>query len=317
MPIIEAARAVENLRGGQLVALPTETVYGLAARIDDENAIRNIFTTKQRPFFDPLIVHVASTTEARGLAREWPKLYDTLAERFWPGPLTLLAPRSDQISTLITAGSDLVGLRCPDHPVTLDILRRLKSSVAAPSANRFGRTSPTTAAHVLSEFGDQVAVVDGGPARVGLESTVLSASLNEQEIWEISILRPGGVSRAELDRELQDKSIPFTMARAESPHAPGQTKAHYQPQNPVVILPARPLTQERAADLRTHLNRSEFFELILSSDPVLAARELYTELHRLSAKPGLILLYAENFPPTPEWEVIWDRLTRAASVDLR
>lgn len=292
MSLVTPERAITLLQEGAVVAVPTETVYGLAGRIDDERALRQIFAIKKRPFFDPLIVHVADVAAARDLAREWPPIYEELARRFWPGPLTLVAPKRPHVSDLITSGLDSVGLRCPRHPVALAILNGLGVPFAAPSANLFGRTSPTRAADVLAEL--SVPVVDGGDSEVGVESTVVK--------WDgsrLHLLRPGLITRERL------REVGVEVVRTQSQASPGHLEVHYQPRNPVVLVEGD--TPFARAEL------GPVFELRLPSEPALAARVLYSEFRRLSEEPGAILVRRVTSQTGEEWEVIWDRIERAAS----
>ena len=256
MPLISASDAILLLKRGEIVALPTETVYGLGGCIHSPAALHKIFTVKKRPFFDPLIVHVPSTMEAQALALEWPEIFSVLAEHFWPGPLTFIVKKRPSVSALITSGLETVAVRCPRHPLTLEILRQVGVPVAAPSANRFGHTSPTCAQDVLCEFSDSVAVVDGGPSEVGVESTVLSVTHEPLSgVWQIHILRPGGVSRQSLRQVLEAKKIAFTLNRAHSASSPGHLSAHYQPASPLVLLTDRVWSESVQALVEQKLQR--------------------------------------------------------------
>lgn len=314
MPIIRRPEAAQKLKRGELVAIPTETVYGLAGRIDSDETLRSIFAVKGRPFFDPLIVHVADVHQARSLTRAWPAIYDILTQKFWPGPLTLVAPKQLTVSSLITSGLDSVALRSPNHPLTLDLLREVGIPLAAPSANRFGHTSPTTAAHVIDEFSDRVAVLDGGPCTVGVESTVLSASMDPNGLWTLEILRPGGVSRAALEGTLAEAGIKFAIERRESQVSPGHLKHHYQPDSPLILVNQDLSDAEvlrRCAEAGRTLNKIN--RLVLDSDPILAARALYQSFRDLSAPDTGIVFRYEPFHTSEKWEAIWDRLERAAT----
>lgn len=317
MPLISVPEAIKSLQEGELVAIPTETVYGLAGRIDREETLRSIFLTKSRPFFDPLIVHVADSEQARDLAKEWPAIYDLLAREFWPGPLTLIAPKTERISSLITSGLDSVGLRCPKHPLALEILRGVGVPLAAPSANRFGRTSPTRAEHVIAEFADQVKVVDGGPCEVGVESTVLRAELRNQ-VWNVEILRPGGISQPQIRHLLEREKVSFTITRAHSIASPGHTKAHYQPESPVVILNGK-ISDEEVIKLRLREHGhvvNQIRHLKLPEDVTLAARVLYQNFRELSAEQTAIVVEKHLIHAGEDWQAVWDRIERAAILHL-
>jgi len=307
--------AIDILREGGIVALPTETVYGLSARIDSEAALKQVFLTKERPSFDPLIVHVENPGQASRLCAEWPELYQKLAEKFWPGPLTLVAKKRPEVSTTISAGLETVALRSPRHPLFQEVLRGLGVPLAAPSANRFGRTSPTTAQHVRDEFHEQVPVVDGGPCQVGVESTVLSAEKVGTR-WEIQILRPGGLSRAELEEFLTKVQIDFSIVRRHSVHSPGHLKEHYQPESPLIILEDKEWSAHIQQQVEKKLGRklSGASELRLMPTPQESARQLYSQMRQLSRTPAQIL-WVKRTQDTRSvaWEVIWDRLERASS----
>lgn len=315
--IISVAEAVAKLQTGNIVAIPTETVYGLAGRIDDEGALKQIFAVKQRPFFDPLIVHVTDVTQAKRLTTVWPTVFDILAEAFWPGPLTLVTRKMEAVSPLITSGLETVALRCPRHPIALQILKDLQVPVAAPSANLFGRTSPTQASHVESEFDGAIPVVDGGPSEVGVESTVLC--YDEANPDTLSILRPGGISRGEIANLLAQRDLNFKLVRTHSPASPGHLKAHYQPACPVILLENKEWTPELHAAVEKHLDKPlpNVYHLQLDKTPQLAARRLYENFRAFSAvQGGLIVVTRTPEKSTPDWEAVWDRIERAASLVL-
>lgn len=316
MSYITVDQAVELLQQGQVVGVPTETVYGLAGRIDSEDALKRIFSTKQRPFFDPLIVHIHDPSQVKSLALEWPEVFEKLAKRFWPGPLTLVTRKTDYVSPLITSGLETVAIRCPRHPQTLEILRKLDVPLAAPSANRFGRTSPTRAQHVENEFDGQVAVVDGGDCEVGLESTVVDAQKSGDH-WMIRILRPGGVSRQEIQNELSKHGFRFSIERAESSASPGHLKAHYQPAVPVVILDADLTDSEVLKRVQSALKISatSVSHLGLGHAPEQAARRLYQDFRELSQNPKTVIAVRRT-PQNSGWEALWDRIERASSLKL-
>jgi L-threonylcarbamoyladenylate synthase len=316
MSLCTPEQALALLRQGEIVAVPTETVYGLAGRIDSESALQKIFATKSRPFFDPLIIHVADSDAARGLWREWPEIFTCLTERFWPGPLTLITDKRDQVSPLITSGLPTAAVRCPAHPLTLDLLRKLGTPFAAPSANRFGRTSPTSAQHVEDEFAGAVPVLDGGPCAVGVESTVLTAA-KKGDTWTVKILRPGSITRRDLEATLRAAGFRFTLEREQSVHSPGHLKAHYQPESPVILLQDKIWSSavQSQAEAALNLRLTGASELILPESPAQAARVLYEELRRLSrSKEDAIYVRRTSRQAGDDWEAIWDRLERAASV---
>ena len=226
----DVARAVDALRAGDLVAFPTETVYGLGADAANAQAVRRLFAVKGRPADHPVIVHVARAGQLDDLARDVPDAARLLADGFWPGPLTIVLRRNmERVTPDVTGGRDTVGLRVPDHPIALELLEAFGGGVAAPSANRFGRVSPTTAAHVRADLGDDVRVVlDGGPCRVGVESTIVDVTGAEP-----AILRVGGVSRAEVEATLGRNLVLRTGGESA---APGTLASHYAPSANVEIV---------------------------------------------------------------------------------
>jgi L-threonylcarbamoyladenylate synthase len=232
----EIARAAGALRAGELVAFPTETVYGLGADAANAHAVQKLFAVKRRPADHPVIVHIARREQLDEMARRVPDAAHALAEAFWPGPLTLVVHRNaDRVSAEVTGGRDTVGLRVPDHPLALALLEAFGGGVAAPSANRFGRVSPTTAAHVRHDLGDDVSVVlDGGPCRVGIESTIVDLTGPEP-----AILRVGGVTRAELEETV---GRPVALRTTGEIAAPGTLESHYAPTAVVEIVDVANLT---------------------------------------------------------------------------
>lgn len=288
-------QALERLRCDDVVALPTETVYGLAGCVDSEEAIKKIFHIKARPFFDPLIVHVSDLSMAKVYVENISSVEERLIQHFWPGPLTLVMKKTDRVSSLITSGREDVALRSPAHPYFRRILRGLKRGLAAPSANRFGKTSPSEASHVVEEFGEQVFVVDGGPCRIGIESTVVRVSATR-----IEILRPGSITAEQIQSVCPGAQIHFQTDGA----SPGHLENHYQPSKDLILLNHAP----------DEFFRSERVELKLPFDEILAARVLYSELRRLSqldAREIYFVIQKEHF--SPQWRAIRDRLLKASS----
>jgi len=316
MSKITANQAVELLKRGDVVALPTETVYGLAGRIDSDQSLLRIFETKRRPFFDPLIVHVLDATAARALWSEWPEIFDSLTERFWPGPLTLIAKKSAEVSSLITSGLETVAVRAPQHPIMREILKQVGVPLAAPSANRFGHVSPTRANHVQDEFDGQVPVVDGGDSEVGVESTVVAVERQTDGGWSLMILRPGGVSREALQEHFRQRGENVQVERKHSHASPGHLKAHYQPDCPLVLVENKPwdaALQKRVQELMLS-PLTTALPLELGTSPARAARELYQNMRVLaSGRPDILYVVRTRDNSGPEWEAIWDRLERASS----
>ncbi len=302
---LELVRAAWLLQNGGLVALPTETVYGLGANALDLAAVQRIYDVKGRPKTSPLIVHVASIEMARGLAREWPLEANILAGAFWPGPLTIVVKKRPVVPDLVTAGLDTVGLRMPGHQVMLEVIRRAQVPVAAPSANRFAEVSPTTAQHVHDSLGDAVdLILDGGPCAVGIESTVVSLAGEEPVL-----LRPGIISREDLERLLERPVRTLTEVSGAHP-SPGLHRKHYSPRTPAVRVSNGELPQGRVAYLWWHLPAEAAVEIRMPDDVAGYARELYGAL--LAADQAGVDIIAVEAPPTgPEWAAIEDRLRRA------
>ncbi len=309
----DIARAAAAIRAGGLVGMPTETVYGLAADALDPAAVVAVFAAKGRPRFDPLIVHVAEPEQAWEVALPDP-IARRLAEACWPGPLTLVLPRRPVVPDIVTAGLDTVAVRCPDHPVARALIRAAGRPLAAPSANRFGRISPTCAADVHEQLGDAVALVlDGGPCRVGVESTIVRTAPTPV------ILRPGGVA-GERIATLLGVNVPLAdrtgRAAALPPEAPGMLQSHYAPRTPVALRAGPWPTSRRLAVLsfRGHdLPPGSVATEVLSpgGDPAEAARKLFAALRRLDAA-GAELIAAELLPAAGLGAAINDRLRRAA-----
>ncbi len=312
----EIQRAVEILKAGGLVAFPTETVYGLGADASSPSAVRRIFAAKGRPADHPVIVHLASATLLPRWAREVPPAARTLAERFWPGPLTLILARAKGVIDEVTGGQDTVGLRVPSHPVAQALLRSFGAGIAAPSANRFGHISPTTAQHVRDELGDRVdLIVDGGACEVGIESTIVDLSLGT-----LVVLRPGRVAVADIEALL---GVPVGRGRADSPRASGTLAAHYAPRLPLVLVQGERLdaeVREQGAErvLAVLARRPKPVAAAVRhwqqgpADPLAYAHELYAALRKLD-DPGCDLIIVESPPETPAWEAVRDRLQRAAA----
>jgi L-threonylcarbamoyladenylate synthase len=287
------------IRAGRLVAFPTETVYGLGANALDAQAVERIFEAKGRPKTSPLIVHVASVQMARELVTEWPEAAQKLAERYWPGPLTLVLPKRAVVPDIVTAGLGTVGIRMPAHPMALDLIRLAKVPIAAPSANRFTELSPTAAGHIGTELADYV--LDGGPARVGIESTVLSLAGPAGALP--SLLRPGVIPLPEIEAVIGP--VRAGVASSAGPHAsPGMHARHYRPRTPLYLVDGGAgAPPGRGAWLR--IGRE------MPADPQAYAAVLYETLHRLDAE-GFEWIAVERPPDTPEWAGVLDRLRRAA-----
>ncbi len=304
-PIEQAAQV---LRAGGLVAFPTETVYGLGALASDADAVRSVFTAKGRPATDPLIVHGVTRDALDPVVRHWPDVADALARRFWPGPLTLVLARTAAVAPEVSGGSPTVAVRVPAHPVALALLGAVRDPVAAPSANRFGRISPTTAAHVMEELDGSVdLVLDGGPTTLGVESTVVDLTGAVPVV-----LRPGGVTLEDLRATVgqvdhtERASAPVT----ESAVSPGQLLRHYAPTTPLVLVDGGAAVRDALVrGLRAGGHRVDLVEL--PDDPVAAARQLYARLRRADGG-GAEMLVVAAADPTGIGRAVNDRLYRAA-----
>ncbi len=320
-----AARA---LREGKLVAIPTETVYGLGANAFDERAVARVFEAKARPTFDPLIVHIARTEDVRQVAREVPERALALARALWPGPLTMILPKKPEVPDIVTAGLDTVAVRFPSHPVAQHIIELAGIPVAAPSANPFGYISPTTAAHVAAMLGDRIDfIVDGGPCDVGVESTVLDLTGREPVL-----LRAGGMPLERIEAVVGPVRIPPRQAAtvgAASLASPGQTLSHYAPSTPLYLFelgslpgalagaamphPSLALVydSQRAAVLESTGRFDEVVALSPGGNLGEAAARLFSLLHSFDAR-HFEAIYAERVPEEGLGRAINDRLFRAS-----
>jgi L-threonylcarbamoyladenylate synthase len=317
-------RAAELIRAGHLVAFPTETVYGLGANALEAQAVRGIFKAKGRPAFNPLIVHVPEATHVLNVVKEWSETADRLARQFWPGPLTIVAPRRSEVPDEVTAGGPTVAVRCPDHPIAQALLRAAGVPIAAPSANRSTELSPTRAEHVLAGLDGRInLILDGGPCPGGIESTVVDASSDV-----VRLLRPGLITVPMLEEvvgKLGEGGESVGPARS-----PGQMAKHYSPRTPLILIEGNQFLDDviemmsfgkyhRVGELhfsgkavRDSGTRKSARFIDLSDDPYRAGAHLYDELHLLDQE-GLDAIFVEMPPDTPEWAAIRDRLTRAAA----
>jgi L-threonylcarbamoyladenylate synthase len=314
-PSIDEAVAV--LRAGELVAFPTETVYGLGADAANPEAVKKIYAAKGRPRNHPLIVHLASVSQFDAWADGMTASAQRLAERYWPGPLTLILKRAAHVSDLVTGGQDTIALRVPSHPIAQSLLRGFGGGIAAPSANRYGRVSATTAEHVRTEFGETVGcVLDGGASDVGIESTIVDVSGDAP-----ALLRPGHITVAELERVL-GRSL--AAPGAASPRAPGTHAKHYAPQTPLMVMEADLLLELAASMTRqgqkvAMLARSalrpvtpDVTWIAAPRDAAAYAHDLYANLRTLDCA-GCSAILVEQLPLEPQWAAVTDRLMRAAA----
>jgi len=308
---------VRALRAGELVAFPTETVYGLGADACNPTAVRRIFAVKGRPARHPVIVHLSSARELAEWATQVPPCAQRLAERFWPGPLTLVLQRAAAVDDSITGGQETVAVRVPAHPMARQLLAAFGGGIAAPSANRYGRLSPTCAAHVRQEFGEAVRVVlDGGDCSIGLESTIVSVVGGTARL-----LRPGRITAGEIRALIGDLAV---GADAFSPRVPGSTAAHYAPSTPLSIVPAAAIETNsvalaaggrRVAVLAWQAPRGAHLPLIWINAGAQAERyahDLYAHLRALDAA-GCERILVQEVPDGEAWAAVRDRLSRAAA----
>ena len=320
---VQAAAAA--LQQGRLLGLPTETVYGLAADSDNDAAVAQIFAAKGRPANHPLIVHVADAAAITRYAKEVPVFAQQLIDAFWPGPLTLILPRLPHAAKASTGGQDSVGLRCPSHPVAHAVLRACQQldppvwGVSAPSANKFGRVSPTTAEHVATEFGEELLVLDGGACEVGIESTIVDCTRGVPVL-----LRPGAITRDDIAHACGQRPLSKEELTADTPRASGTLLAHYAPNAKVRLMDARQL--QSALDIlgsegknialyhRSPLKcTAKGITLRAMPQQALAtARELFGTLRDFD-EIGAQLIWIETPPDSTDWEGVRDRLQRAAA----
>ncbi|HVO00208.1 MAG TPA: L-threonylcarbamoyladenylate synthase [Steroidobacteraceae bacterium] len=314
---LELNAAVQALRDGDIVAFPTETVYGLGANAQHAAALQKIFALKERPAWHPLIVHLDSARFLHRWAREVPDAAAKLAQRFWPGPLTLVLPREPKVLDIVTGGQDTVAVRVPSHPMALQLLTAFGGGIAAPSANRYGHVSPTRAEHVREEFGEAVRVVlDGGECKVGLESTIV-ACVN----GEVRLLRPGHITLSQLRQVVGEVG---SGPAGNTPRVPGSATAHYAPVTPLRLVSAGQL--ERLAQ---ELSQGGVRIGVLAQRPPLGtfrsvtwinagtridsyAHDLYAHLRTLD-KVGAAMLLVQEIPADESWDAVRDRLMRAAA----
>lgn len=307
-------RASKELDRGNLVGIPTETVYGLAGNALDPKVAAKIFSIKNRPTFDPLIVHIPSFRYLNSIVTEVPAMAEQLASHFWPGPLTLVLPRKDVVPDLITSGLSTVAVRVPGHPLTLKLLNKLDYPLACPSANPFGYVSPTTAEHVRQQLGgDLPYILNGGPCKIGIESTIIGFESQQPVIY-----RPGGISLEAIKERIGEVSI---KPRASGVLAPGMSGSHYAPRKTLILGNIPQLLEEYGPEkvgilsLKEHFNQIEDrFQIQLSSkgDLTEAARNLFSSLRKLDAMP-ITHIFAELVPNHGLGWAINDRFQRAAS----
>jgi L-threonylcarbamoyladenylate synthase len=315
----EIQQAVEALRAGELVAFPTETVYGLGANANNPDAVRKIFRAKGRPSTHPVIVHIDHPRYLQRWVRDLPVEAKKLADAFWPGPLTLVAKRAPAVNDVITGGQDTVAIRVPNHPVAQQLLNAFGGGIAAPSANRYGSVSPTRVEHVREEFGDEIKVVlDGGECKLGLESTIVACVGDA-----LRVLRPGNIGISQLRAIVPTIQI---GPNPSAPRVPGSASRHYAPATPVNVIPSRRLEQvmneatvnhEKVAVLAQRPpGRANPYMTWINAGvrPEQYAKQLYAYLRTLD-KAGAKIILVEEVPQGEKWDAVRDRLKRAATAE--
>ncbi len=320
--LLEAARVI---RAGGLVGFPTETVYGLGADASSDSAVAGIFAAKGRPSDHPLIVHVAEAAQVLDYASSVPPFAERLMQAFWPGPLTVILPRKPGVAAAAAGGQDSIGLRCPSHPVALAFLQACATGVAGPSANRFGRVSPTTASHVAEEFGDALLVLDGGPCAVGIESSIVDCTRGRPVL-----LRPGLLTRAQLEAACgepvldQDEWQQEEAGLGDAPRASGTLASHYAPNARVRLMDAGAIQTAldvlgaEAAHIAVYarsivrIPSARVLYRRMPDDAAATAQQLFAVLRDFDTQ-GVKLIWIENLPADPAWDGVRDRLQRAAA----
>ena len=312
-------QAAAHIRAGSLVAFPTETVYGLGADASNDAAVAKIFAAKGRPADHPLIVHIASDAQVSDYASSVPLFAENLIKAFWPGPLTVILPRKSGVATAAAGGQNSIGLRCPAHPLALEFLKLCNTGVAGPSANKFGRVSPTTAQHVAQEFGDELMVLDGGPCSVGIESSIVDCTRSQPVL-----LRPGVLTREQLSAVCRQPVLSAEDTPDNAPRAPGTLESHYAPNAKVRLMEAKAI--QTALDLLgadaahiaiyarsiVRIKSSQVLYRRMPDDALATAEQIFAVLRDFDAQ-GVKLIWIEPVPETAEWDGVRDRLARASA----
>lgn len=306
-------QAIKLLQAGEVIAIPTETVYGLAADASNESAVKKIFELKRRPADHPVIVHIADASKLSAWAIDLPEVATRLAREFWPGPLTLILKKNPEVPLLVTGGQNTIGLRSPSHPITHELLKQFGGGLAAPSANRFGKLSPTKAQHVIDTFQNEIPlIIDGGHCEVGIESTILDLSGERPRL-----LRPGMISIEQIETIIRQ---PILCPDRTAPRVSGSLPAHYAPQTKATLVNSSQLinfisnNQSKIKLAVLSFQPLPKFNIpcaVIPKNPKQYAQQLYLKLHELD-QCGVDLIVIENIPDTPEWKAIQDRLQRAA-----
>ena len=323
MSTLTPEQAATHIRAGELVAFPTETVYGLGADASNDTAVAKIFATKGRPADHPLIVHIASASQVADYASSVPAFAQRLINAFWPGPLTVILPRKTGVANAAAGGQNSIGLRCPAHPRALEFLNACNelgvSGVAGPSANKFGRVSPTTAQHVAQEFGAELMVLDGGPCAVGIESSIVDCTRSQPVL-----LRPGVLTREQLNAACGQPVLSADEAAEAAPRAPGTLESHYAPNAIVRLMDAKAiqtaldLLGAEAAHIAVYarsivrITSSKVLYRRMPDDALATAEQLFAVMRDFDAQ-GVKLIWIEPVPDALQWDGVRDRLTRAAT----
>ena len=311
--------AAAHIRAGELVAFPTETVYGLGADASNDTAVAKIFAAKGRPADHPLIVHIASAAQVKHYASSVPAFAERLMQAFWPGPLTVILPRKPGVARAAAGGQNSIGLRCPAHPLALEFLTACNTGVAGPSANKFGRVSPTTAQHVMQEFGATLLVLDGGPCKVGIESSIVDCTRAQPVL-----LRPGVLTREQLSAACGQAVLSPDYATDDAPRAPGTLQAHYAPNAKVRLMDAKAI--QTALDLLgtdaahiavyarsiVRIPSANVLYRRMPDDALATAEQLFAVLRDFDAQE-VKLIWIEPVPEAAQWDGVRDRLARAAA----
>lgn len=326
------AEFTHRLNSGIPVVMPTETVYGLAAKIDNPESIKRVFEIKKRPFFDPLIVHISEIDQLRMLSHFESPILEILIQKFWPGPLTLVLPKSSFVSDLITSGLDSVGVRFPNHPIAINLIKSVKCPLAAPSANLFGKTSPTNPLHVETEFKSKdLWILDGGDCHIGIESTVVKVS-EKNGIIILSILRKGFITESQIQTALNGHEANYQIKNVEDKkESPGHMKHHYMPEVPMIFLNHPINFNDLKEKIQSDFNLipdeidqikilkpkkiESFVTLDFSTDPAIACRELYGKLRSASEKnKDLIIFEKKSYMKGELWDSFLERIHKASSL---
>ena len=320
---VTVEQAAAHIRAGELVAFPTETVYGLGADASNDAAVAKIFAAKGRPANHPLIVHIADSAQVLAYASSIPAFAQALIKAFWPGPLTVIFPRKPGVASAAAGGQNSIGLRCPAHPLALEFLVACKrlgvTGVAGPSANKFGRVSPTTALHVAQEFGDDLMVLDGGPCTVGIESSIVDCTRSEPVL-----LRPGVLTRGQLSAACGQTVLSADDTPADAPRAPGTLESHYAPNAKVRLMEAKAI--QTALDLLgadaahiaiyarsiVRIQSSKVLYRRMPDDALATAEQLFAVLRDFDVQ-GVKLIWIEPVPNAAAWDGVRDRLARASA----